>query len=58
MDFLDCVDSQNFLSCPKFKNSKACNQTRKIIEKESDCGKKFGDVFVINHKIWDEKKDD
>ncbi|KAG5666374.1 hypothetical protein PVAND_014405 [Polypedilum vanderplanki] len=55
MDFLDCIDSQNFLNCPNFKYTKACNKTRKIFEKENQCGKKFNGVFVVNYQIWNKK---
>ncbi|KAL7014297.1 hypothetical protein ACKWTF_015852 [Chironomus riparius] len=58
LDFLDCIDSQNFINCPNFKYSKPCNKTRLIVQTESKCGTKVNGHFIINHKFWNTKADD
>lgn len=51
---IQCADHFNFVNCPTYDNSDECKLTKEFVESQDTCGFKAGEVFIIDHRFFEE----
>lgn len=48
----NCMYQMCFLNCPVFNATEKCQETKSFVEKQTKCGEKYGENFVIDASFW------
>lgn len=54
LDLLDCVEQQNFVECPKFRDSKECKKLRKFVKNPETCNKNINGNLIVDFRIFED----
>jgi hypothetical protein len=41
-----------FIGCHDMKKSSECEATKKFVETATTCGKKVGEIFILDEQFW------